>query len=89
VKNGPPLGFPTTNKLSVSGDFACLTARAGALPLDPAGGSAPDPRAFPSSKFAIIPLAALVVKSVFHAHIIRYRSIYWQRCSDRRQWENI
>jgi len=37
----PPLGYPKTKKLSASGGPDPPTS------LDPAGGSAPDPRAFP------------------------------------------
>jgi len=41
VKNGPSLGISKNKKAFP------LTPRPGALPLDPAGDSAPDPRAFP------------------------------------------
>ena len=37
------VGHPTTKMLSASGGFAPLTSWPGALPLDPAGGSAPRP----------------------------------------------
>jgi len=47
VKNGPSLGISKTKKLSASGGLAPLNPRPGALPLDPTGGSAPNPRAFP------------------------------------------
>jgi len=43
----PPLGYSKTKKLSASGGLRPPDPRPGALPMNPAGGSAPDPRAFP------------------------------------------
>jgi len=57
----PPLGYPKAKKLSASGGLRPLTPDQRLCPWTPLGAPPPDPRAFPSSKFATTPLWGTMV----------------------------